>query len=213
MKSFMPLAALITLLLVFSCQEKSKNEESEKHRADSLTQKATVEEAKMMAETSGIIKTESVTQDSISISVEKDLFGTFFGGRATFFIVNEPENLIHGAKIKNVTFCYLDGALSRSKYVLEDDISEKLIETYGSFRIKGYDVADRKIIADRLVMVDYGQGKELNHDLQNFELSWAVGEGLVKVRVNRDSINQSYEYIEQLSDYKLLFKSIEYGSL
>ncbi len=209
----MPLAVMITFLLVFSCRQKIKNEESENYRADSLKQAATVAADKMVAETSGIIKTESATQDSISISVEKDLFGTFFGGRATFFIVNEPKNLIHGAKIKHVTFCYLDGALSRSKYVLEDDISEKLIETYGSFRIKGYDAADRKIIADRLVMVDYGQGKELNHDLHNFELSWAVGEGLIKVRVNRDTVDQSYEYIEQLADYKLLFKGIEYGSL
>ena len=179
---------------------------------DSIEKSIFLNDQKKVTGIAKIVKTDSINNDSISVTVEENLYGTFFGDRAEYFIVHEPKNLIHGAKIKTVTFCYLDGELCQSKYVLESDISGKLIRTHGNFRIRGFDFKDRHVIADQNVMTDYGQGMELNHNLHNFELTWILGDSHIKMRVNRRNADQSFEYTEQLADYNLLFRSIEYGN-
>lgn len=205
--------ALLALLCLFSCKERAETGEVEKIQLDSIKQALMPNQevrAKGLAKT---VKTDSGSNDSINITIEENLFGTFFGDRMEFFVVHDPENLIHGAKIKTVTFCYLDGELCQSKYVLESDISDKLIRAHGSFRIRGFDFRDRSVISGRRVMVNYGTGQELNRDLHNYELTWVLGDRHVKMRVNRRTADQPFEYTEQLADYHLLFKSIEYGNL
>ena len=194
------------------CKEKIKTSAVVKIRVDSIEQTIFMKEEKKVTAVAKIVKTDSSSNDSINVTVEENLYGTFFGDRAEFFIVNDPKNLIHGAKIKKVTFCYLDGELCQSRYVLETDISDKLIRTHGNFKIKGFDFKDRRVIADQNVMIDYGKGMELNHDLHNFELTWTLGDRHIKMRVNRHAVDQPFEYTEQLADYNLLFRSIEYAN-
>lgn len=204
--------ALFISICFLSCRKKTETTETKNIPVDSVAQTLLPSQDKEAREVAKTVERDSISGDTIHFTVEENLYGTFFGDRAEFFIVNEPESLIHGAKIKTVTFCYLDGELCKSKYVLASDISNKLIRTYGSFKIKGFDFKNRHVIQVEPVMMDYGKGQELNLNLHNFELTWILGDRHIKMRVNRYMADRPFEYTEQLADYNLLFKSAEYGN-
>ena len=73
------------------CKEKIKTSEVVKIRVDSIEQTIFMKEEKKVTAVAKIVKTDSSSNDSINVTVEENLYGTFFGDRAEFFIVNDPK--------------------------------------------------------------------------------------------------------------------------
>ncbi len=145
----------------------------------------------------------------ILLSMEENLYGEFYGGRATYFIVDNPSQLLHQAVIASITFSYLDEELYRSKYVLDRNISNALIEKYGEYQIKAFDEGDKQIIKNELLYEFFNGKRVLNRGLQNYALSWEVDGTLIKLRVNQHDPKEPFVYIEQRMDYKAIFSIIE----
>nr|HPM29742.1 hypothetical protein [Chryseolinea sp.] len=139
-----------------------------------------------------------------------NLFGKFFADRAEFFVINKPTNTLHGSSIQSITLFYLDGQLSKTKYVVADNIAENLVQQFGSFTITGLDQHNKSIIASHTVMIENGiESKRLNPQLDNFEMTWKKGSSQIKYRASKANAMDRYTYTERLSNYEQAYRSVE----
>jgi hypothetical protein len=139
------------------------------------------------------------------------LYGRFFYERAEFFVIDNPTNTLHRSKVKSITLYYLDGQLSQTKYILDDNIVDRLIHNYGNFKIAGRDAHSREIISSQPIVHRTGTGWRLNDQLTRYELIWSVGNKQIKYGVDITSSKEPFTYWEQLKDYPKKFKTIEHA--
>lgn len=139
----------------------------------------------------------------------KNLFGKFFKQRAEFYIIENPNKTLYNRPVKSITLYFLDGALAKTKYELDDDISDDLIQSYGTFTIKGYDTLTRGLFKREKIISVNSQRKTLNKNLTNYELKWELESKLVYTRVDKSAKQKKFEYIEALKHYSSKFKQLE----
>ena len=139
----------------------------------------------------------------------KNLFGKFFKQRAEFYIIENPNKTLYNKPVKSITLYFLDGALAKTKYELDEDISDDLIHSYGKFTIKGYDTLTRGLFKREKILSVKDQKKMLNKNLTNYELKWDLESKLVYARVDKSAPKKRFEYIETLKHYSSKFKQLE----
>lgn len=149
-------------------------------------------------------------QDTLrNYELGKNLFGKFFQKRAEFYVIENPNKTLYNRPVKSITLYFLDGTLSKTKFELDEDISNDLIRSYGAFTIKGYDTLTRKLLRTEDIMKVSDQEKILNEKLTNFELKWDRDSKFVFARVDKSGPKKRFEYIEALKDYGKRYKHIE----
>jgi hypothetical protein len=149
------------------------------------------------------------SDENLEHALQDNLYGKFFANRAEFFVVEKPLNKIHGSSIQSITMFYLDGQLSKTKYILDNNIVNNLIQQFGSFSMIGLDRWNKKLISERRVMLA-DKKNAVNPDLDNYEMTWRVGSNLVKYRVSKENNNKRmFTYIERLSNYERVYELIE----
>jgi hypothetical protein len=139
----------------------------------------------------------------------KNLYGKFFQQRAEFYIIENPNKTIYNKPVKSITLYFLDGALAKTKYELDDDISDNLIQSYGTFTIKGYDTLTRGLFKREKIISVRDQKKMLNKNLVNYELKWDLESKFVYTRVDKSAPKKRFEYIEALKHYTDKFRKLE----
>jgi hypothetical protein len=142
----------------------------------------------------------------------RHLFGKFFDRHAEFYVIDNPNKTLYNQPVKSITLYYLEGTLSKTKYTLEEDISDDLIASLGSFTIKGYDSLTRKLFQTEDIIAIRDHKKVLNKKLNNYELKWDRGEKFILMRVDKTEKKKRVEYIESLKSYESTFKSVEGAS-
>ena len=143
--------------------------------------------------------------------LKEHLFSEFFNGRAEFYVVNSPDKYLYGKKVDKMVLYYLDHYLARSKYELKQDITEDLIRQHGAFRIVGLDDKNREVVKE--LRQSHGQRtfQILHHELDNVQLSWRQAERHMLWTIRRQEGQARYTFIEEIPQYKRVFKRVEYG--
>lgn len=149
-------------------------------------------------------------QDTLrNYELGKNLFGKFFQKRAEFYVIENPNKTLYNHPVKSITLYFLDGTLSKTKFELNDDISNDLIRSYGPCTIKGYDTVTRKLLKSEKILMVNNQEKIINEKLINFELKWDRNTKYIYARVDKSGPKRRFEYIEALKDYARKYKQIE----
>ena len=139
----------------------------------------------------------------------KNLFGKFFKQRAEFYIIENPNKTLYNKPVKAITLYFLDGSLAKTKYELDYDISDDLIQSYGTFTIKGYDTLTRGLFKREKIISVNDKRKVLNKKLTNYELKWELESKFVYARVDKSAKKKRFEYVEALKQYSSKFKQLE----
>lgn len=145
--------------------------------------------------------------------IEEQLFGKFFDERAEFFIIDEPHKTILNAKVKRLTLFYLDGKLSKLKYILDSNISNELLNNYGSCKITGLDPEDRYQMKNSDVILKENNKYTLSENLNNYQIQWEVDNKSLVMRVKTVEDEKIYEYEEKIKNYEKYYKALEYSKL
>lgn len=152
---------------------------------------------------------EQEETETINSDIGGNLYGKFFNERAEFFIIENPQNKLHDTGVKSITLYYLDGQLGKTKYILQQNVADKLIECYGSFKISAHDSKNRDILKSGKVLVKTDEDIELNHELDNYQLTWTSGNNKIVYKVNVNDKQETYRYVEKRSNYEQNFREIE----
>ena len=139
---------------------------------------------------------------------EGNLFGRFYNERAEFFIIDNPQNTLYDVQVNSVVLCYLDGFLSKTTYFLNENVANKLVSRYGSFRISGHDFENRELINKREIW-ENREYKRLSEKLDDFRMSWTLGDQEIVYEVDLNKNNEKFVYIEMTDQYKNLLRVIE----
>ena len=139
--------------------------------------------------------------------IRGNLFGKFFYDRAEFYVIENPQNKIYSSTTESITLFYLDGELSKTKYILSSNIAPFLLKDLGNCSIKGLNVKNSEIITDGKPIFKKGGKVMLNKELDNYELTWTFKNKEIVYRVNNE--NTKFEYIERNKNYEQQFKAIE----
>jgi hypothetical protein len=157
----------------------------------------------------GFLRLDGQTDTLRGYELGKNLFGKFHKKRAEFYVIERPNKTIYNRPVKCITLYFLDGTLAKTKYELEEDISDDLIHSYGNFTIKGYDTLTRNLLKSEKVVHSENQKKVLNKNLTNYELKWDRNTKFIYTRVDKSTAKKRFEYIEALKDYSTKYKRIE----
>jgi hypothetical protein len=144
-----------------------------------------------------------------SYEVGENLFGKFFKNRAEFYVIANPNKTLYSQPVRSITLYFLDGRLAKTKYTLDEDISDHLIETYGNFSIKAYDSITRTLFNTEKVLLNVDHKKVLNKNLKNYHLRWERDTKYIFVRVDKRKPKKTIEYIETLKDFHSTYKNVE----
>lgn len=144
-----------------------------------------------------------------SYALGNNLFGKFFRQRAEFYVIENPNKTLYSRPVKSITLYFLDGMLAKTKFELDDDISNDLIQSYGDFTIKGYDTLTRKMLQTEKVVQAMNEKKVLNKNLKNYQLKWDRQTKFIYARVDKSQPKKRFEYIESIKDYEERYKEVE----
>lgn len=139
----------------------------------------------------------------------RELYGKFFRDRAEFYIIENPNKTIYSRQVKSITLYFLDGMLAKTKYELEEDISDDLIQSYGNFTVRGYDTLTRRIVKSKRIFDVIDNKKTLNKNLTNYQLRWDLDSKFIYARVDKSRTRKRFEYIESLKEYETKYRSVQ----
>lgn len=159
------------------------------------------------------LRIDGKTDTLRSYELGKHLFGKFFSKRAEFYVIEKPNKTIYGHPVNSITLYFLDGTLAKTKYALDEDISDNLIQSYGNFTIKGYNSVTQRLCKTQKVITVVDRQKSLNKDLNNFELKWELADKFIFARVDKTGTKKRFEYIESLKNFQRKYKGVEGSAL
>ena len=139
--------------------------------------------------------------------LKKHFFGAFFQQRANFFIIHEPNRTLYQKKVKAITLYYLDDELFKTKYTIEEDISSKLINSFGKFEFHPHDSLGRALGRNKQLIQRKNGKTILNESLTNYELRWSLADMEIIAKVNK--IDGLFEYVERRKDFEQAYKSVK----
>jgi hypothetical protein len=144
-----------------------------------------------------------------SYELANHLFGKFFRQRAEFYVIENPNKTLYNHPVKSITLYFLDGMLAKTKFELENDISDDLIKSYGAFTIKGYDTLTRKLLKTEKVVEARDDKNVLNKNLINYQLKWDRDTKFIYARVDKSKLQKRFEYIESIKYYQEKYQQAE----
>jgi hypothetical protein len=197
------IAFLWILFSLISCQQ-----DFEKERKEQSDLKQIKKSEKNVSEK--FLRIDGTLDTLRQFELGKDLFGKFFQERAEFYIIEKPNKTIYNHPVKTITLYFLDGTLSKTKYELDADISDDLIESYGAFTIKGYDTITRNLFKREKIIDNVNNKKILNKNLINYQLKWELPSKFIYTRVDKSGSKRRYEYIESIKNYDSKFRGVEF---
>src|SRR5688572_25002370 len=195
------IAIVSCILLLSGCQEQSESKEQSSEQLEIVDLKKNVAEK--------FLRIDGPTDTLRNYELQSNLFGKFHRQRAEFYIIENPNKTIYNHPVKRITLYFLDGALAKTKYELEDDISDDLIYSYGGFSITGYDTLTKRLLKTGTVLQKVDQRKVLNKQLINYQLKWDVPSKFIYTRVDKSGAKKRFEYIETVKDYNRRYKQLE----
>ena len=136
-------------------------------------------------------------------------FGKFFQDRAEFFVIQNSNSTIFSTPVKTVVLYYLDGEHCKTKFIMADDISSRLLNEYGSFKIIPLDEETKETLSKEDIVVSEHEKRIINKSLKKYELLWKLNNKLVRFRVDRDNPTEPFVYIEQVPHYDNLYRNLE----
>ncbi|MDQ3536715.1 MAG: hypothetical protein M3421_13930 [Bacteroidota bacterium] len=177
----------------------------------------TIQEQKEEATHLDILKNKTIDVDldeNMPLDeIEEQLFGKFFDERAEFFVIEEPHKTILNAKVKKLTLIFLDGKLSKLKYILDANISNELLNNYGKCKITGLDPENKYLMKNKDIIIKEKDKYLLSENLNNYQIQWDLGERSLLMRVLTIKDEKLYEYEEKIKDYEKYFKYLEYNNI
>jgi len=199
--SFCASLTAISMALCLSCEKKLL-------KTDEIQQEKTIQKGeKNISER--FLRIDGRIDTLRNYELGKNLFGRFFKQRAEFYVIENPNKTLYNKPVKTITLYFLDGALAKTRYELEDDISDDLIHSHGTFTIKGYDTLTRGLFKREKIILVKDQKKMLNKNLTNYELKWDLESKFVYTRVYKSSEKKRFEYIESIKSYSNKFRQLE----
>ena len=198
---------LLLGFLIFTCCQQTDNTSLSSEKASDLEKESKKFDNKEVPEKLLTLNTNPKDESS-EANIDENLFGKFFCDRAEFYIIKNPQNKIYSSQPESITLYYLDGELRQTKYILDSDITTKLLKQLGGFKIIGLDFKNREIIASRQIIVKTENGVSLNNKLDNYELKWAFGDKEIRYRVSPAS-KEKFMYLEKVKDFEKEFSTIE----
>lgn len=139
----------------------------------------------------------------------KDLFGKFHKQRFECYIIENPNRTLYSRPVKKVTLYFIDGILSKTRYELDEDISDDLIQSHGEFTIQGYDTLTRSLFQSENIIQQVNHKKVLNKNLTNYRLKWIRESKVMYSRVDKTAPKKRFEYIETIKDYEARYRAAE----
>lgn len=191
----------IGIVALISCEKDQPQEETHTSSKEIKKSEKNVPER--------FLRIDGKTDTLRNYELGKNLFGKFFSARAEFYVIENPNKTIYNQPVKSITLYFLDGMLAKTKYELEEDISDDLIHSYGNFTIKGYDSLTRHLFKTEEILALKDHKRTLNKNLRNYELKWELDSKFIYTRVNKSAIKKRFEYIETLKEYESKFKRVE----
>jgi hypothetical protein len=199
MKKILPLVLCLSVLN--SCEKELPREETPAVEVIEKKHEKNIPER--------LLRIDGKTDTLRSYELRKHLFGEFFRKRAEFYVIENPNKTIYSHPVKSITLYFIDGTLAKTKYTLEEDISDNLIYSYGNFTIKGYDSVTQRLCKAKGVVTVVDHKKILNKNLNNFELKWELPEKFIYTRVDKTGPKKRFEYIESAKDFQRRYKDAE----
>jgi len=99
--------------------------------------------------------------------------------------------------------------MSKTRYVLDEDISDDLIQSHGEFTIQGYDTLTRSLFQSENIIQQVNHKKVLNKNLTNYRLKWIRESKVMYSRVDKTAPKKRFEYIETIKDYEARYRAAE----
>jgi hypothetical protein len=192
---------LICFLGLISCEKKYVHENEIVERQQIEKSEKNVSER--------FLRIDGHTDTLRNYELGKDLYGKFFRERAEFYIIEEPNKTIYSRPVKSITLYFLDGMLAKTKYELDDDISNELIQSYGNFTVRGYDTLTRRLVKSKKIIDVIDNRKVLNKRLINYQLMWNLDSKFIYTRVDKSGPRKRFEYIESLKEYETKYRSVQ----
>jgi len=202
----------IIIFLALSCAPPATKEDESKVASakKKIKLKSTLDNREVPFSALSIDKNPFTLED-VSKDIAGNSYGKFFGKEAEFFIIDSPKNKVFNSEVYSIRLYYLDNKLSQTKYFLASDITNTLINYYGQFRIAGFDFDNRDEIENGNIVQQVNGKWKLREEFTNYRLSWIIGDKEILFRVDKNNPDQPYTYIERVSDYKDIFRRIEYS--
>ncbi len=136
-------------------------------------------------------------------------FGKFFQDRAEFFVIQNSNSTIFNTPVNTVVLYYLDGEHCKTKFIMADDISSRLLTEYGNFRIIPLDEATKELLSIKDIVVIENEKRVINRALTKYELLWKLNNKFVRFRVDKDNLSEPFVYIEHVPHYDNLYRNLE----
>lgn len=198
-------------LIIFSCDKKAPQSETKIDPAQAVAENKEIIGEKEAPKVKSI--DFDLAEDIVNNDIEEKLFGKFFDERAEFFIIKEPHKTIHNANVKKMTLFYLDGKLAKMKYILDSDISNALLNNYGSCKLKGLDPEDRYLMKNSEVIKKEDNSYTLSDKLNNFQIQWDLDDRTLVLRVQTKEDEKIFEFEEKILNYERYFKTMEINKI
>ena len=140
-----------------------------------------------------------------------NLHGKFFEDRIVFYTVNDPGMKIHDIEVKSMTLYFIDSALMRKKYYMEEDISAELIQAFGNFKFTPLHISERTALKNKEVIKRRNGKIRINEKLANYQLKWIQEINTLSYRstFNFTDSTSSYELVQEVNYYKPYFRMVE----
>ena len=100
------------------------------------------------------------------------LHGKFFNNRISFYTVKYPGIKIQDTDVSSITLYFIDSALMRKKYLLTEDISSSLIQTFGNFKFTPLHANELIALKNGEIITRKNSHVYLNEKLANYRIKW-----------------------------------------
>lgn len=142
---------------------------------------------------------------SDSMDISDHFFGSFYQDQLEFYVVENPDIFFGDVLVNQMELGYLEGELMTKKYLLQADISQHLIQTYGNFTFRPLRRSVKEYVK--------GGGSVLNSDrtisdsVTHYQLKWTLGDQSLIYRVD-PSADAVYTLTRQSKYYKETLASV-----
>lgn len=190
-------AFLLVLLTVvqFACKDDAKESVSSSNNSDSLSLKAESAQKEVIFSLNAPLENFNLDQ--------RFLHGTFYNDRAHYYIIKRPNMNIFGSQVDEVTLYFVDSVLARTSYTVHDNISNRMINSLGKFKIKALNDSTRIRLKEEKVVTRENGWYRLNPNLDFYQLIWNRKESDIMFKVHKPEKGElAFSFIEEMNYYK-----------
>lgn len=137
------------------------------------------------------------------------LFGKFFQDRAEFFVIQHSNSTIFDTPVSTVVLYYLDGEHCKTKFIMTEDISARLMAEYGNFKIIPLDEPTKELVSKEEIVITNQNKKLINKAFKKYELLWKLNNKIVRFKVDLDNPTEPFVYTEHVPHYDNLYRNLE----